>query len=54
MEHWDIAFSPNGPIALEVNVEGSLYLHQIAAKGDIYDEDFEKCITSCSQTARAI
>lgn len=48
MQHWDIALCPSGPVALEVNVEGSLDLHQIASQKGIYDEDLQKCIASCS------
>jgi len=50
MQHWDIALCPNGPVALEVNVEGSLDLHQIAAQRGIYDEDFQRCMASFLQT----
>jgi len=46
MQHWDIALCPNGPVALEVNVEGSLDLHQIAAQQGIYDEKLRNIITS--------
>ena len=38
MQHWDIAICPEGPIALEVNVEGSVDLHQLASRKGIYDE----------------
>lgn len=37
MQHWDIAICPEGPVALEVNVEGSLDLHQIAGRKGVYD-----------------
>lgn len=53
MQHWDIALCPNGPVALEVNVEGSLDLHQIAAQRGIYDEDLQHFIKPCLQTPGA-
>lgn len=28
-QHWDVAFCPSGPVALEINVEGALDLHQL-------------------------
>lgn len=37
MQHWDIALCPEGPIALEVNVEGSMDLHQIASNKGVQD-----------------
>jgi len=37
LQHWDIALCPAGPVALEVNVEGSLDLHQLAGRRGIYD-----------------
>jgi hypothetical protein len=30
LQHWDIALTDKGPVILELNVEGGLYLHQIA------------------------
>jgi len=30
-QHWDLAFCPSGPVMLEVNVEGAVDLHQLAA-----------------------
>lgn len=37
LQHWDIALTPQGPVALEVNVEGSIDLHQIAGFRGVYD-----------------
>ena len=37
MQHWDIALTPDGPVALEVNVEGSMDLHQLAGGGGVYN-----------------
>ena len=39
MQHWDIAICPEGPNALELNVEGSLDLHQLAARSGVYTDE---------------
>jgi hypothetical protein len=39
LQHWDIALSRDGPQILEVNVEGSLDLHQLAGGKGVMDED---------------
>lgn len=39
MQHWDVALCPEGPIGLEINVEGSMDLHQIAGSKGIEDDD---------------
>jgi glutathione synthase/RimK-type ligase-like ATP-grasp enzyme len=39
MQHWDIALSDAGPKILEVNVEGSLDLHQLAGGRGVMDQD---------------
>lgn len=44
MQHWDIALCPEGPVALEVNVEGSLDLHQIAGRKGIFDGELSKLL----------
>ena len=33
LQHWDIALTDRGPVALEVNVLGGLRTHQIVAGG---------------------
>lgn len=38
MQHWDVALCPDGPVSLEVNVEGSMDLHQLAGSKGINDE----------------
>jgi hypothetical protein len=45
IQHWDLALSQNGPVVLEVNVEGSLNSHQVAAQRGIYDEVFRNLIS---------
>lgn len=42
MQHWDVALCPDGPVALEVNVEGSLDLHQLAGSKGIRDETMRR------------
>lgn len=42
MQHWDVALCPEGPVALEVNVEGSLDLHQLAGSKGIHDETMRR------------
>lgn len=42
MQHWDVALCPEGPVALEVNVEGSLDLHQLAGSGGIHDDTMRR------------
>lgn len=51
MQHWDIALTPDGPVALEVNVEGSLDLHQLAGSRGIYDQTLRDLIREKSDTA---
>lgn len=42
LQNWDVALSDSGPILLEVNVEGSLDLPQIADGRGFWDESFEQ------------
>lgn len=44
MQHWDIAICTEGPVALELNVEGSLDLHQLAAQKGVYTEFLKNTI----------
>lgn len=44
MQHWDIAICPDGPVALEVNVEGSVDLHQLAGRKGFFDESIQRLI----------
>lgn len=44
MQHWDVALCPDGPVGLEINVEGSMDLHQIAGSKGIEDEEFQKLV----------
>lgn len=37
LQHWDIALSDQGPVILEVNVEGSMDLHQLAGATGVWD-----------------
>ena len=37
MQHWDVALTKDGIVALEVNVEGSVDLHQIAGRRGVND-----------------
>jgi hypothetical protein len=37
LQNWDIAIGDNGPVILEVNVEGSMDLHQLAGGRGILD-----------------
>jgi len=46
MQHWDIALCPDGPVALEVNVEGSVDLHQISGRKGFYDKTLQKLLCS--------
>lgn len=46
MQHWDVALCPDGPVALEVNVEGSMDLHQIAGFKGINDKTMKSICTT--------
>jgi Sugar-transfer associated ATP-grasp len=37
LQNWDIAIGDRGPVILEVNVEGSMDLHQLAGGRGILD-----------------
>lgn len=39
LQHWDIALAAQGPMVLEVNVEGSLDLHQLAGGRGVLDQE---------------
>jgi hypothetical protein len=43
-QHWDVALSRSGPQLLEVNVEGSLDLHQLAGGRGVLDEDLVRAL----------
>ncbi len=36
-QHWDVALTGDGPVLLELNVQGSLDLVQLAAQKGIYE-----------------
>ena len=44
LQHWDIAICPEGPIALEVNVEGGVDVHQLAGRRGFLDRDLKKIL----------
>jgi hypothetical protein len=42
LQHWDIALSDQGPVILEVNVEGSMDLHQLAGATGVWDAPLQQ------------
>jgi hypothetical protein len=38
LQHWDIALCEDGPMALEVNVEGGIVSHQMSGERGFYDD----------------
>ena len=48
-QHWDVALSRSGPQLLEVNVEGSLDLHQLAGGRGVLDEDLVRALARASR-----
>lgn len=45
MQHWDIAMCPDGPVALEVNVEGALDLSQLSGRKGIIDKQLRELLS---------
>jgi hypothetical protein len=41
VQHWDIAFTNTGPVALELNTYGALGLHQFASSRGFMDENLQ-------------
>lgn len=44
LQHWDIALSDAGPVILEVNVEGSMDLHQLAGAAGVWDPPLRRSL----------
>jgi hypothetical protein len=44
LQHWDIALSVAGPVILEVNVEGSMDLHQLAGARGVWDAELREAL----------
>lgn len=45
LQNWDIALSESGPVILEVNVEGSMDLHQLAGARGILDDRLAEALS---------
>ena len=45
LQNWDIAIGEKGPVILEVNVEGSMDLHQLAGGRGILDGALAEAMT---------
>ncbi|MFK8030996.1 MAG: sugar-transfer associated ATP-grasp domain-containing protein [Gammaproteobacteria bacterium] len=43
-QHWDVAISDAGPLALEANSQGSLNIGQLAARRGLMDSDFKAMV----------
>jgi hypothetical protein len=50
LQHWDIALSDAGPVILEVNVEGSMDLHQLAGASGVWDEQLQVALRRAGST----
>jgi Sugar-transfer associated ATP-grasp len=48
-QHWDIAFGDQQPVVLEVNVLGSLDVHQVASGKGIYDQILRDFVDRCGR-----
>ena len=44
LQHWDVALGQNGPKVLEMNVQGSLDLHQLSSLEGIFDDDLRQIV----------
>lgn len=50
-QHWDIAFTDSGPVALEMNVTGGLHLLQCPSSRGTYDIKLREFVSRYGQTA---
>lgn len=50
LQNWDVAIGEAGPIILEVNVEGSMDLHQLAGGRGILDEALRDALAAAAAT----
>jgi hypothetical protein len=48
MQAWDVAITPEGPVPLEVNEVGSVFLPQIADQRGLDDPEFRRFIASAA------
>lgn len=46
LQHWDVALTDRGPVALEVNVEGGMRTHQIVQQRGLYDTRLQNACES--------
>lgn len=53
-QHWDIAFSDQGPQLLEVNTGGGLNLHQLAHDRGLYTQELRTAIAEYAAASGAI
>jgi hypothetical protein len=44
LQHWDVALGQGGPKALEMNVQGSLDLHQLSSSEGVFDDELRQCV----------
>lgn len=44
LQHWDVALGHGGPKALEMNVQGSLDLHQLSGWDGVFDEKLRQAL----------
>ena len=51
LQNWDIAIGASGPVMLEVNVEGSMDLHQLAGGRGIMDETLNGALANALETS---
>lgn len=42
LQHWDVALGEQGPVILEINVEGSMDLHQLAGSRGVWDPELSQ------------
>ena len=52
LQHWDIALTADGPQILEVNVQGSLDLHQLAGGRGVMDEDLVAALQAAATSRK--
>ena len=53
-QHWDIAFTDQGPLLLEVNTGGGLNLHQLAHDRGLYTEELCTAIAEYAASSETI
>jgi hypothetical protein len=49
MQAWDVAITPDGPVPLEVNEVGSVFLPQIADQRGLDDPEFRQFIANAAR-----